>query len=113
MAAGGEAVRFENWCETVGKLPRTKTRVLTHPVVTVFPFIAVLDRHIFLKPTVTRRAADAFGFDFHYNSKPSWEVYSSLLSFTDRIKAELISLKPRDMINIQSFIWVPGSDEYA
>jgi hypothetical protein len=110
---GSEAAKFDSWCETVGKLPRMKTRVLTHPVVTVFPFIAAPERHIFLKPTVTRRAAEAYEFDFNYNSKPSWEVYSSLLSFAERIRADLKQMKPRDMIDIQSFIWVLGSDEYA
>ena len=110
---GSEAARFETWCETVGKLPRTKTRVLTHPVVTVFPFIAAPDRHIFLKPNVTRRAAEAYGFNFNYHSKPSWEVYSSLLNFAEMMRADLKDMRPRDMIDIQSFIWVQGSDEYA
>jgi hypothetical protein len=110
---GSEAAKFENWCETVGKLPRAQTRVLTHPVVTVFPFIADPARHIFLKPTVTKRAADAYGYDFHYNSRPSWEVYSSLLGFAGKIQNDLGSMKPKDMIDIQSFIWVLGSDEYA
>jgi len=110
---GSEATRFESWCETVGKLPRTKTRVLTHPVVTVFPFIAAPERHIFLKPNVTRRAAQAYGFDFVYSSKPSWKVYSSLLSFVDQITADLKQMRPKDVIDIQSFIWVLGSDEYT
>lgn len=110
---GKVATRFESWCETVGKLPRTKTRVLTHPVVTVFPFIAAPERHIFLKPNVTKRAAHSYGFDFKYNSKPSWEVYSSLLCFADRIRSDLKTMRPRDMMDVQSFIWVIGSDEYA
>jgi hypothetical protein len=110
---GNEAAKFENWCDAVAKLPRAQTRVLTHPVVTVFPFIAAPDRHIFLKPTVTKRAADAYGYEFNYNSRPSWEVYSSLLVFAKKIKRDLATMKPRDLIDIQSFIWVLGSDEYA
>jgi hypothetical protein len=110
---GSEERRFENWCEAVGKLPRKQTRVLTHPVVTIFPFIAAPDRHIFLKPNATKRAAAAYGYNFQYNSRPSWEVYSSLLGFADKIRADLKQMKPRDMIDIQSFIWVLGSDEYA
>jgi len=110
---GSEDTKFENWCDAVGKLPRAQTRVLTHPVVTVFPFIAAPDRHIFLKPTVTKRAAEAYGYEFTYNSRPSWEVYSSLLGFAGKIKNDLASMRPKDMIDIQSFIWVLGSDEYA
>jgi hypothetical protein len=54
----GDERRFENWCEVVGSLPRRQTRVLTWPVVTVFGFIAQPDRHMFLKPNVTRVAAE-------------------------------------------------------
>src|SRR3954447_4776694 len=40
--------RFDNWCAAVAHLPRRQTRVLTSPVLTVFPFIARPDQHIFL-----------------------------------------------------------------
>jgi hypothetical protein len=108
-----EEHRFEGWCDAIGKLPRKQTRVLTHPVVTVFPFIAAPERYIFLKPNVTKRAAEAYGYDFHYHSRPSWAVYSSLLGFAGKIRTDLKQMKPRDMIDIQSFIWVLGSDEYS
>jgi hypothetical protein len=49
--------RFEHWCEVVASLPRRQTRVLTWPLVTVFGFIAQPDRHMFMKPLVTRAAA--------------------------------------------------------
>ena len=110
---GSEETRFARWCDTVAKLPRRQTRVLTWPIVTVFGFIAQPDRHIFLKPTVTRRAATAYGFEFAYHSRLEWETYASLLAFAERIRRDLRDLRPRDMIDIQSFIWVQGSDEYA
>jgi len=109
---GDEKFKFGRWCDAIGSLPRKQTRVLTHPVVTVFPFIADPKRHIFLKPNVTRRAAEGYGYEFHYNSRPSWEVYSGLLSFARLLKRDLKTLHPKDMIDIQSFIWVLGSDEY-
>jgi hypothetical protein len=104
--------RFTSWVEVVGALPRRQTRVLTWPLVTVFGFIAQPDVHIFLKPNVTRAAARAYGFDFHYKSKPSWETYASLLEFAETVRRDQRDLKPRDMIDLQSFIWVQGSDEY-
>ncbi len=104
--------RFERWCEVVGALPRKQTRVLTWPLVTVFGFIAQPDQHIFLKPNVTRIAATEYGFDFNYKSRPSWETYASLLEFAALVRRDQKDLKPRDMIDIQSFIWVQGSDEY-
>ena len=104
--------RFERWCEAVAALPRIQTRVLTWPVVTVFAFIAEPTRHIFLKPNVTRAAAREYGFDFRYQSKPSWAPYASLLEFAATVRRDLRELRPRDMIDVQSFIWVQGSDEY-
>jgi hypothetical protein len=109
---GSLNVKFERWIEAVGALPRKQTRVLTWPLVTVFGFIAQPDLHIFLKPNVTRLAARAYGYDFQYKSRPSWDTYQSLLEFAGTVRRDLRDLRPRDMIDIQSFIWVQGSDEY-
>jgi hypothetical protein len=104
--------RFEKWIEVIGSLPRKQTRVLTWPLVTVFGFIAQPEIHIFLKPNVTRIAAREFGFDFDYQSRPSWKTYANFLEFAAQVRREIRDLRPRDMIDIQSFIWVQGSDEY-
>lgn len=103
---------FETWCRAVSELPRVKTRVLTWPLVTVFGFIARPDKYIFLKPNVTRVAAKRYGFDFTYRSKPTWETYRSLLAFARTVKRDNADLRPRDMIDLQGFIWVAGSEEY-
>ena len=110
--SGNDQGRFEEWCAAVGQLPRRQTRVLTWPLVTVWGFMAQPERHIFLKPNVTRRAAEAYGYDFSYQSKPAWTVYQSLLDFAEAIRSDNRDLRPRDMIDLQSFIWVQGSDEY-
>jgi hypothetical protein len=104
--------RFERWVEAVAALPRKQTRVLTWPIVTVFGFIAQPDTHLFLKPNVTRRAAREYRFDFNYASRPAWSTYRSLLDFGETIRRDLRDWHPRDMIDIQSFIWVQGSAEY-
>jgi len=109
---GNLQTKFTRWCEVVAGLPRKQSRVLTWPLATVFGFIAQPDTHIFLKPTVTHLAAREYGFDFIYRSGPSWETYSSLLAFANQIGRDLRDLRPRDFIDIQSFIWVLGSDEY-
>ena len=109
---GRTATRFERWCEVVGDLPRSRTRVLTWPVVTTFGFIARPKVHVMLKPMVTRRAAREYGFDFHYASTPRWKTYESLLRFCATIRDDLADWGPRDLIDVQSFIWVLGSEEY-
>ncbi|MEN3368358.1 MAG: hypothetical protein V7609_501 [Verrucomicrobiota bacterium] len=111
--AGETEVRFERWCEMIAGLPRKQTRVLTWPLVTIFGFIAQPEVHIFLKPNVTRIAARKYGFVFQYQSKPNWETYGSLSEFAETIRRDLREMRPRDMIDVQSFMWVQGSDEYA
>src|SRR5262249_8605073 len=91
----GEERRFEQWCKTVAALPRRQTRVLTWPIVTVFGFIAHPDRHIFLKPNVTRVAAREYEFDFRYASRPNWTTYASLLDFAASVLRDQRDLGPR------------------
>ena len=109
---GTQQARFERWIDAASRLPRRQTRVLTWPLVTVFGFIARPDAEIFLKPQVTRLAAEAYGVDFAYQSRPNWETYASLLAFAAQARRDTADLRPRDMIDLQSFIWVQGSDEY-
>ena len=104
--------RFNTFADMLGSLPRKQTRVLTWPLQTVFGFIGNPKEHIFLKPNVTRAAAERYGYDFKYLARPNWETYQSLLRFAKQIKQDTPSLHPRDFIDLQSFIWVLGSAEY-
>lgn len=65
-----------------------------------------------MKPTVVRKAAERYGFDLAYRSRPSWETYASVLEFAGRVRRDLADWRPRDMIDLQSFVWVLGSSEY-
>jgi hypothetical protein len=93
--------------------PKNCVMDLTWPVVTVFGFIAQPDQHIFLKPNVTRVAAKEYEFDFQYVSRPNWTTYSNFLEFGESVRNDLGDLQPHDLIDVQSFLWVLGSDEYA
>lgn len=104
--------RFDRWCQLVDALPRKQTRVMTWPIVTVFGFLAQPDTHIFLKPNITKNAAASYGARFAYTSRPGSHTYVSMLAFAERVRSDLSELRPRDMIDLQSFIWVLGSDEY-
>ena len=110
--SGSEQARFDRWLEAIDALPRRQSRLLTWPVVTVFGFLARPRVHLFVKPTVTRRAAEACGFDLDYRSRPSWSTYAEILALARAIRTEIADLRPRDMIDLQSFLWVQGSDEY-
>jgi hypothetical protein len=81
--------------------------VLTWPVLTVFAFIAKSGQHMFLKPNLTRNAANArIGCPFEYRSRPSRETYERLLRFAGAVRRDLRDLRPRDLIHIQAFVWV-------
>jgi hypothetical protein len=103
---------FDTFSKVISELPRKQTRVHTWPLQTVFGFIAKPKEHIFLKPRVTQASAKNYDFPFLYRSKPNWETYHSLLKFAETIRKDNPDLKPRDFIDLQSFIWVNGSAEY-
>ena len=104
--------RFADWVLAIEALPRRQTRVLTWPLTTVFGFIAQPDIHIFLKPNTTKEAARRLGQPFDYRSRPNWQTYRSYLALAATTRRHLGDLRPRDMMDIQSFLWVQGSDEY-
>jgi hypothetical protein len=105
-------IRFSSWIAAVAALPRRQTRVLTWPLVTVFGFIAQPKTHFFFKPTVTREAARRYGVELAYASRPDWPVYRDLLAFVRKVRADIGDMRPRDMIDMQSFLWIQGSEEY-
>ena len=109
---GPLAARFDRWCEVLARLPCRQTRVLTWPVATVFGFIAQPETHFFVKPNVTREAAKSYGYALEYQSRPDAQSYAKLLAFAERVRVDTATLRPRDMIDVQSFIWVQGSAEY-
>jgi hypothetical protein len=109
---GNIAARFEAWCRVIEALPRRQTRVLTWPIATVFGFLAQPRVHFFLKPNVTRRALSAYGLPFNYVSRPNAASYAELLALVRSVRRDLGTMHPRDLVDIQSFLWVQGSDEY-
>lgn len=104
--------RFERFVESVALLPRRQTRVLTWPLVTVFGFLANPQKFVFLKPRVTKIAAERYEFPFDYRSTPNWTSYQSYLDFAEQVRKDTQDLRPVDFIDLQSFIWVQGSEEY-
>lgn len=103
------SVRFEKFAQCLEEINASKWTTQTY-----FLFITFPEKYIFMKPSVTQYAADAFAFDLNYRSEINWKSYESLLRFSDYVSGELSKLddylKPRDMIDVQSFIWcsVPG-----
>ncbi|WP_037429574.1 hypothetical protein [Sinorhizobium fredii] len=79
-------------------------------VVTFLPFLWRPEQHMYLKPEVTKLYAERVGHPYAEKYSPDLDiaVYESLLDLSRLTEMELVDLKPRDRIDIQSFIWVIG-----
>jgi hypothetical protein len=79
-------------------------------VATYLPYLWRPDIHMFLKPEVTKDFAIRVGHRFasDYEARLDLAVYEGLLDLVSRTADELADLKPRDRVDIRSFIWVVG-----
>lgn len=104
--------RLERFTALLDGLPQRQTRLAKWPVATLFPFVALPKQHLILKPNLMKRAAQRFHFDLRYASRPNAATYAAMMSFVAWLKHELAAWKPRDLIDLQGFIWVTSSEEY-
>ncbi len=73
-------------------------------------FIRFPEKYLFVKPKMTKEAAANRGCDIKYSSQVRWDAYSRILDFGQDLFERLMQsenemLHPRDMIDIQSFMW--------
>jgi hypothetical protein len=106
----GLQLRFERYAEMLSAIGAAKW-----PIATYFLFITFPENQMFLKPVVTQDAARVLNQEINYRPELNWLTYSQVLALAERIRKELLKdgremLIPRDMIDVQSFIWVsaPG-----
>ena len=78
------------------------------PILTYWPFILWPDKHMFLKPEVAQECAWRLGEDFGYESYPRSEVYRRYLNFVTTLRKGIAPLKPRDNIDVQTFMYAIG-----
>lgn len=99
---------FEQYATAVCCLPARRGRVATWPVATVLPFLARPDIHMFLKPQVTKRAAESLGFDLKFDSTPNWKTYEALLRMAKTYLDLLRPLGAIDFLDVYSFFFISG-----
>lgn len=80
-------------------------------MLTYLPFMWRPDQYLFLKPAVTCDFADRIGHSFgrDYAEGMTAGVYQSLLDLGAETRREIAELKPKDLIDVQSFIYVVGA----
>lgn len=109
---GAFGPRLERFTALLDALPQRQTRLAKWPVATLFPFVAQPKRHLILKPRLMKRAAERLHFDLRYRSRPNADTYAAMMELVAWLGRELASWKPRDLIDIQGFLWVTSSEEY-
>jgi len=100
---GTDMQRFEGFTQALTELGACKWTIATY-----FPFLSDPTAHIFVKPTITVKASEAFAYDIAYNAHPNWRTYDRIRKMAHFVSAQLANhelLKPVDLIDIQSFIW--------
>jgi hypothetical protein len=103
------AIRFERFAQMLYEI-----EAATWPLATCLPYLVHPDRRIFLKPVVTKNAAAVFGVNIHYESTLNRATLEGVDRLAETIRTQLLgknnsALRPRDLIDIQSFIWVIGA----
>jgi hypothetical protein len=92
--------RFGKFAETLERIGANKWTIASY-----FQFILYPDRYGFVKPKMVSHAAEISAFELNYRTELNWRTYKTVLAFYDYLKTELAELKPRDMIDVQSFMW--------
>lgn len=95
--------RFDAFADALEELDSCKWTLATY-----YPFLHDPSRHIFVKPSRMKKAAQAYGFEIDYKSRPDWACYQKILKFAAFVSGQLAkreTLTPRDLIDVQSFIW--------
>lgn len=91
--------RFSSYLEE-RSLPN-KWALPTYLLFFLFP-----EREMFVKPHATRWLLRQAGIDTSYTSRPSAEVYAQILALANELLAGLEPLGARDMIDVQSVVFV-------
>jgi hypothetical protein len=83
------------------------------PILTYWPFFRFPDRHAFLKPEIAKTCAYRLGRDLDYDPTPNPRSYKSFLDLMAYMREGIQVLGPRDNIDLQTFMYVTGTEGYV
>lgn len=97
-----EEARFKHFLRTLGILHLNKW-----PFATLFSFIRHPQQFAFIKPSAIQNAARALCWRINYKPEPNWKTYDAVLRLYSYVRTNLLEegMMPRDLIDVQSFIW--------
>ncbi len=96
--------RFTDFSRVLEKIGASKWTIISFLLFIVFP-----EKYMLVNPTITKKAAEISAFEINYRPEVKWLTYESVLKYSEYCKSELADLKPRDMIDVQTFIWSVAS----
>jgi len=76
------------------------------PLPTYLLFLVHPIHDYFVKPSVTRWFLDFIGEKGVYRSEPRRDIYATILNAVQALRRGLSKFRPRDMVDVQSLIWV-------
>ena len=87
-------------------------KVDTWPTFSVLGFLFFPETKIMLKPATVKNAAELSGFNISYETQLNIKTYSQTQKFYQWLRSELEKegLQPKDLIDIQSFMWIIKKD---
>lgn len=97
--------RFNDTVKIFESYKMDKWTTISYPLFIRFP-----KEYLFVKPSMTKEAAENRGFDIQYSSKVNWSTYKRILDFGEDLFVRLSQsdnemLHPKDMIDVQTFMW--------
>ena len=75
------------------------------PLLTAYRFLLHPEVDVLIKPTNLANAAEVARFEINYRPELNWLTYSTVTEFYGYVKQQIADLQPRDMIDVQNFIW--------
>lgn len=82
------------------------------PILTPWRFLLHSQTDVFIKPENIQKAAAVACFEVNYKPELNWLTYDSVMQFYGYVRKEIADLEPRDMIDVQNFIWCTDPDQY-
>jgi len=83
------------------------------PILTYWPFFRFPDRHAFLKPDIVKVCAYRLGRELDYDPTPNPRSYTSFMELVEYLRDGIRVLRPRDNIDVQTFMYVVGTEGYV
>jgi len=103
--------RFMTFVKALNQLDAAKWTTASYFLHLTYP-----ENSPFMKPVVTKKAAEAFGYPLDYTTNIQWDTYNRLIEFSKFIGKKISAhplLKPKDMIDIQGFMWCADPSKYS